>query len=1617
MTTLDDVLQQLRDMSQSTREQGEYFERLIKRVLQISPWYEGQFSNIWLWNEWPERNKQIDAGIDIVAKRADDGALVGIQCKFYEEGHYLDKGGLNSFFAQLGQKSFSEGMVFSTTDNWSKQAELLLVSPSKPVNRVRVQDLRDSGIDWSSFVISKPEDTMRTTGLKHLRPHQRRAVDAVTDGFMVHDRGQLIMACGTGKTFTSLKLVEELVPKGGHVLFLVPSISLLQQTLTEWKRETERAMRCYAICSDVTVGKKQDDTNEIRAYDLVIPATTDPYRLSHGLLQHPAEDLTVVFSTYQSISKVSQAQLAQGSRLPEFDLVICDEAHRTTGVALKPDERSEFLKVHDNDLIQAKKRLYMTATPRIYTDDSKSKAADEDFLLASMDDVSLYGPELHRLGFGEAVHLDLLADYKVLILTVSESMLQGALDLDSKENLEVSLDDAVKIIGCWNGLAKRDDPTDDVDEFAGDPEPMRRAVAFSRSIKDSKHIKDYFPSVTDQFIDALDEPSLPRVEVEHVDGNDSVLRRSQMLDWLKAERLEDDDTCRILTNARCLSEGVDVPALDAVLFLNPRDSVVDVVQSVGRVMRKAEGKQFGYIILPIPIPANQSASEALNDNKNYKVVWQVLQALRAHDDRFNAMINKLDLNKKKDEQVKVIGVSGSKRYEKDGSGETVGATQLAMDPALFEQWRNGIYARIVQKVGDRRYWDTWAKDIATIAQTHIDRMRKLLADRTAAPALAFDRFLTRLHTEINPSVSRDDAIEMLAQHMITRPVFEALFASQSFAVQNPVSVAMQEMLDSLGEHTLEEERTTLDRFYRSVQDRADSIDNAEGRQKVVIELYDKFFKNAFPKMAERLGIVYTPVEVVDYLLHSADVVLRKHFGKGLTDEGVHVLDPFTGTGTFITRLLQSGLIKPEDAQRKFDQELHANEIVLLAYYIAAVNIEMVYQEAFGGAYWPFTGIVWTDTFQLSENEQTAVTDDGAQFRITEFDESVNSERAIRQARTPLRVIVGNPPYSAGQESANDNNQNLKYTQLDARIRKTYAERSSGQNLNSLYDSYIRAIRWASDRIGDHGVISFVTNAGFVDGNAMDGLRATLTDEFSSIWVFNARGNQRTSGELSRQEGGKLFGSGSRAPIAMTVLVKDRAHEGPGVVHYHDIGDYLTREQKLVNIKEAVSLESVAWTKLAPNEQHDWINQRDPAFERFPGLGDRWNESAAFFERYSSGVKTSRDAWAYAFSEEELIENIQRSIDFYGDQVGNLRRLGIIGQKDAKLENYIEFANDRIKWNRALIQYAGRGRDLNYDHKSVTRSVYRPFTKQWLYFSREWNDQVYQMPRLFPTADAENLVIYVSGPGAGKGPACLMTNAIPNLHLMDTGQAFPLFWYEASEQQTPNGQRSLLSQAASEGLRRHDGITDFMLVQYQQVYVDPSITKEDIFYYVYGVLHSPEYRRRFKADLRKMLPRIPFTEDFWAFSWAGRELGDLHVGYESVEPWHVLETQQQMPFTVDGESLDDRELYKVTKMRFGKQDKVEDRSVIVYNEYITLSGIPEEAYDYIVNGKSALHWIIERYAWTQEKESKIINDPNDWSDDPRYILDLVKRIVRVSMETNRIVASLPALNERDVVIGV
>ena len=1609
------VLDKLYYAATDEHDKGDKFERLVRKFLLTEPVHADRFDEVWRWTDWPERGNRPDHGIDLVARERDTGDLVAVQCKFYDPTHYLTKGDIDSFLAESGKHPFRSRLVVSTTDRWNSAAEASIKNQQIPVSRIGMGDLAASTIDWTQFTFETP-DVLATKGRKQLRPHQRTALDKVRAGFQTGDRGQLIMACGTGKTFTSLRIAEDLVPLGGRVLFLVPSIALASQALKEWSAEAEVSLRTFVVCSDTKVGRTDED---ISVVDLAIPATTDAAKLAGRAGDGSAgARLTVVFSTYQSIEVVAAAQRDHG--LPAFDLVVCDEAHRTTGAEAENQERrSAFMAVHDQTYLRAARRLYMTATPRLYDDNSKAKAGQVNALLASMDDESTYGPEFHRLGFGQAVSAGLLTDYKVMVLTVDEGAISATFQRDLETNGELNLPDVARIVGCWNALAKR--MADD--SFATDPEPMRRAVAFASTIKASERFSAAFESVVATYTEAIrlagqDDAAEPlATHVHHVDGTMNMLAREHEMDWLKGQAGANE--ARVLANAKCLSEGVDVPALDAVMFLHPRKSVVDVVQSVGRVMRLAPGKQYGYIILPIAVPAGMAPEEALRDNERFRVVWEVLQALRAHDERFNALINQIDLNTHKPDKLAIFHVGGAPTNDDGGAPDTTPARPVAVQPTFqldaLEDWREAIYARMVEKVGSRQYWETWAKSVADIVERHTTRLRTVIANPTDPEVTTrFEAFVAALRANLNDSITTDAAIDMLSQHMVTRPVFDALFPGYAFTDHNPVARVMQDMLTVLEGANLDTETQALEGFYDSVRVRAEGIDNAAGKQKVIKELYEKFFRLAFPKAADALGIVYTPIEIVDFILRSVDDLLRTEFDTTISAEGVHVLDAFTGTATFMTRLLASGLIAPDDLARKYTSELHANELLLLAYYIAAANIEATYRDlattpdasAVGDGWVAFDGIVLADTFQMTEHDDTL---DGRVF-------ATNSARAERQLELDIRVIIGNPPYSVGQTSGNDNNANLKYPTLDAAIEKTYAARSTATNKNSLYDSYIRAIRWASDRIGDAGIIGFVTNGGFIDANTTDGLRKTLVDEFSTIYVYNLRGNQRTAGELSKQEGGKVFGSGSRNTVAITLLVKHPDHTGPATIRYHDIGDYLTREQKLALVDTA-AITTLPWQTITANTSGDWINQRGKEFETYQALGDKSDSAHAVFGVFSGGVKTNRDAWVYNFSADTVRTNVRRMVDFYNSQVDDFAEFienhGTVEPKST-VDAFIDTDATRISWSDGLRAAFGRGQRLATDGHSPATSAYRPFAKQNVYFDSVLNERRYQLPTMFPTPNHPNHGIYQVGSGSVVPFSVLGVDALPDVHVTGAGsggQFFSRYTYEPVDPAADQGTFDLSDDASLiiDGYGRIDNITERTLTTYRRRY-GSQVTADDVFAFVYGLLHSPDYRTRFAADLKRTLPHIPRIDaaDFQVFRNAGQALLDLHIGYEQVDPYplDITGAHPQGPGSADGYGW-----FEVEKMRWGGTAKAKDRATIVYNPRITVSGIPEAAHEYMLGSRSALEWIIDRYQVRTDKPSGIRNDPNDYSREianPRYILDLIAKVTTVSVRTVEIVNALPPL---------
>ena len=1201
MQSFHDIIQNIRSTSINPKQAGSKFETLVLRWFCVTPLYD--VARGWLWADFAKAVglDAHDLGIDIVLEMR-NGEFWAVQCKFYGSRTRVAEGDVSNFLSHQGKmftppaadaNSNSEKITFSrfvwvdTDAVWNKNAEEH-VNKRENFTRLSTSVLANSNVDWDA--IAKGKDV--NIEPKKLRDYQREVVEKAQAHYKNNSRGKVIMACGTGKTLTSQRIAEAVATtRGSFVLYCVPSIALLGQTYQSWAENAQHAngdlrpapIFAIGVCSDNRALEKKSNDGDFTAelsIDSPLPATTTVKSVADRLLAARSmhdEGMTVVFTTYQSLQVVADAQAqvlqATGGEFGTFDLIICDEAHRTTGAA-KAGLESSFMKIHDDAFIRGKKRLYMTATPRIYTVNAKSdaKKLTSDAVVCSMDDEETYGAEIARISFGQAVNLGCLSDYKVIILTVDPKDLPPTV-LANFENKDksINLPLATQLVGAIHGLSKQL-VGDGGRTLAEDPKPCTRAILFASKIGNiedpgsSVNIEATFPAVSNIYLKSKsyeERRKFVSIECKHVDGTMNTSERNHILAWLSEDNTNQNDTnvCKVLTNVRCLSEGVDVPALDAVVFMAPKKSQIDIVQSVGRVMRNFRrgedgGKKYGYIVLPVALSPGEDICEALEKNDRFKEVWSVLCALRAHDENFNAQVNAIRLNmadtarynspddnSATDSSKFIVGTTGNQCQTNEDTGDVLQTSKeqetkirIARQLELFTPDQGKIFAKLVDKVGTRNYWEGWASDVGRVARDIIAHMNDII-ERYPDVQSAFDRYLAGLQKNINTSIDREQAAEMLGQHIIVGPIFDALFADYHFNDNNAVSKTLARMVKKLQDRGLGKDTTILNSFYASIRNQIGDITSPAARQQLIKELYNRFFAVAFPKTVQRLGIVYTPIECVDFIIHSVESLMNREFGRSLSDENVHILDPFVGTGTFITRLLQSGIIKDKDLKRKYLKELHCNEIVLLAYYVADVNIETVFHSLHpSDKYINFDNICLTDTFELNERGQRSIDD--------LFKE--NTEQIERQCHAPIQVIIGNPPYSVGQRNANDNNQNLKYPNLDARIAETYVAGSNVTNKNAMYDSYIRAFRWASDRIASNpngGVIGFITNGGWIEGNAAAGMRQALADEFDSIYVLDLRGDARTQGELRKQEGGNVFESGSRAKVCMTFLVK-RPHPQP-----------------------------------------------------------------------------------------------------------------------------------------------------------------------------------------------------------------------------------------------------------------------------------------------------------------------------------------------------------------------------------------------------------------------------------------------------------------------------------------
>ena len=1567
--TFGDVLSEIRS-SQNTVEIGDKFERLVKNYFKTDPLRAKDFREVWLWKEnacpgkdalekaSKKRAPKKDHGIDLVARRF-DGTLCAVQCKCYERSRKLAEKDVSNFLALAsaisGVKRIFDSSIFVWTGHdITPGAALLLEGHGCEV--LDYHKLKKSSVDWPSLMGGKPK---RLDKFK-LRPHQKLAVDKVASGFLKSDRGKLVMACGTGKTFVTLKVAERQAGRGCAVLYLVPSISLLQQSMREWAEQADVQHRYVAVCSDTKVGRDDEDAS---LSELEIVPTTDPKKIA-GALGRNSDHMLVVFSTYQSIMQVSKAQKACGV---EFDLVVCDEAHRTTGVInreLQPDSQvsdsddsrnSSFVAVHSQDNIRAKKRLYVTATPKIYALASRRKA-EEGYGVEtySMDDEVTYGSDFYRLTFDEAITKDLLTDYKVVIMTVEEDSVAGITQQAADRGDALNIPKVAQWIGCWKGLKNPDkkNPRDPAN-------PLQRAIAFTQSIANSKRFARSFPGIAEQ----VSEDSGAICSTEHVDGSQNALNRREKLNWL-----EESDTarneCRILSNARCLSEGVDVPALDAVIFLNPRESIVDVIQAVGRIMRRSDGKDYGYVILPVAIPAGSDPKKILDDHETYKVVWNVLRALRAHDSRRfeqrfidgDIMSDMIIWNPPEPCPDCRAGICDRhkprppcRRCEQEFDGGER-CTQHSPDPVV-DVPAHLIHSKIVEKISDRRYLENWAEDVAKIVERVTARIKVM--KKNVRISSEIDQFYAGLKKIINNAITEEDAIDMLAQHMIMGRVFNALFHNDSFTQNNPVAKTMDQVMESLKHGGLEAETEKLHEFYAEMEGRIKNIGTDGGRQQVIHELFDKFFNHAFKKTAKRLGIVYTPIDVVDFILRSTDLLLRRHYGTNLSDRNVNVIDPFVGTGSFLTRLMSTdlNLIRDKDLMHKYLNSLHAGEIVLLAYYIAAVNCESVFLER-TKKYVPFDGAALVDTFH-----QKDLTEEWKDGLFTEA-----QKRIEKQRKTQITVIATNPPYSKEQSDYSNKNLNVKYPELDKRIRDTYRARTKTHDVRSLYDSYVRSLRWASDRIGKSGIVALIVNASFLRSETAAGIRACLAEEFSEIWCFDLRGKKGVEGD-----GRNIFeyaGSSGGTTVSTTILILVKnASKNTCTIKYSKLETkYYTGASKRNRIKQLESIDGIKdWQTIKPDKYHDWLDQRNEEFGKYTLIGSKESKFGKqrneIFKTYSLGIATHRDVWVCNTSNGEIARNMRRHIDYCNKQ----------DLDDPKIDPR------EGKWTKGLSMALKRCGSQSFDKRKIRMFLYRPFFKQHLYFDRVYNEAQYRVPRFFPHNDTKNPTICVPYKFTGEFSA-LITNITPDLHIIAANQCFPLYFYQDDT--------------------KKENVADHILSEYQNHYKDSKITKTDVFYYIYGMLHHPKYKKKFANNLTKELPRIPMAPDFASLRDAGKELADLHLNFETCARYDLGKPKFSPT--------------KFTKLDFGKKEAdkndgrrhIPDTTIIRADGTVLFENVPQT--EYRVNGRTPLEWIVDRYKITKDKDSGIVNDPCAGTD----IVAVIERAVHVGLESERIIGRLP-----------
>ncbi len=1550
------------------RHKGGWFEKVSKHFL-LEHDSANEYESIELWGDWELRGKERDRGIDMVITTASK-EYIAVQCKFHQNSISLND--ISTFLTQLqsgvGEVRFKKGIIISSSNLTSEALKAIeqirSIGMGIDIDIISEEDFIYSRIDWEKFDPTKTQDELPLCDKKKPRPHQQEAINATKEYFSnpKNARGKLIMACGTGKTYTSLKIMEALDPK--ITLFLAPSIALLSQTFREYAQEKSEPFYASIVCSDDKVGQsKNEDNDDIKFSELPIkPSTRLEDILSVYEKAQKENKRFIIFSTYQSALRIKEAQEAG---LNEIDLIICDEAHRTVGAMYSTNERDDknaFTLCHSDENIKAKKRLYMTATPKVYSESSKAKAKEKDNVIYSMDDADIFGEEIYTLNFERAIALDLLTDYKVIILAVRSENLSGVTNSVNKKISQLKAEGTkldkklinnefvCKIVGTHKGLAKQDlIALDDENKEDNDLKSKRdtfvsqRAISFCKSIQTSKNIKDSFETIMECYDEELKKKSFKnlQISIDHIDGTMNCKERLEKLENLNQF---EPNTCKVLSNARCLSEGVDVPALDSVIFFDGKSAMVDIIQAVGRVMRKAKNKKRGYIILPIALRESEikNLDEAVK-NTNFQNIWKVLKALRSHD---SSLVDEATFK----EKIKIFGSNDEsnpddeEELRKDKTqhqNDPKEAQKTLFDAIFLQDLADAVYNVMPTKLGDRNYWENFAKKTGNIAKTLNNRLKELFGKN---PEI-FDNFLTSLRDNIHQGIKNEEALDMIVSHIITKPIFDALFGDN---IKNPIAKALDKMVLKLSDLGLEGETKDLKNLYESVKTEAAHAKSPKSQQELIKNLYNTFFKEAFRKQSEKLGIVYTPIEVVDFILRATNGILKKHFNTDFNDQNITIFDPFTGTGSFIARLLSkdNNLISDEALKEKFQKNLFAFDIVLLSYYIALINITQAAQNR-DSSLKNFKNIALTDSLDYLEEKS-------AKGVIPGFEDlKENQEIKSTLANQKIQVIIGNPSYSSGAKSENDNNQNLTHPKLEKLVYETYGKNSTAKVGKTTRDTLIQSIRMASDLLKDKGVLGFVVNGSFIDSKSANGFRKCVAQEFSHLYVLNLRGNARTSGEERKKEGDGIFDSGSRATIAIIFFVKDSSVTN-NTIHYYEVEDYLKREAKLNLLAGFENLDSVPFKEITPNDKGDWINQRNDDFEKLIPLkrDKKLKILNTIFDLNSGGVVSGRDPWVYNFSPNALKQSVQNCIETYNADLKrfneNFREAFKQRTKGVKPADRYKHLNDqeittdktKIAWVQNLKTQLIKGKKLDdFSQEKISVSLYRPFNKQYFYYERELAWSFYSMKKIFPDKSARNVVINTTI----RNFCSLIGDAIPDTHFIGDNQAYPLYDYDDLG-------------------NRYNAISGYALNLFRRHYKDNAITEEEIFYYIYAIFHHKGYVEKYKNSLTKEAPRIALSEDFKELSALGKELAELHLNYESGEMHESVQYNLLENAGMEG-------YYDVVQM---KKDKKGD--CIIYNQNIAITNIPEKAFNYVVNGKSAIDWVIERYQKTMDKDSLIENNP-------------------------------------------